>query len=56
MIAHRLKTIIHADQIIVVDQGKLVGQGRHDELLLNCPCYCQLWQDIELDGEKIDDH
>ena len=56
MIAHRLKTIIHADQIIVVDQAKVVGQGRHDELLLNCPCYCQLWQDIELDGEKIYAH
>ena len=56
MIAHRLKTIIQADQIIVVDKGKVVGQGRHDELLLNCPCYCQLWQDFELNGEKIDDH
>lgn len=52
MIAHRLKTIIHADQIIVVEQGKVVGQGRHDELLMKCPCYCQLWQDIELNGEK----
>jgi ABC-type multidrug transport system, ATPase and permease components len=56
MIAHRLKTIIQADQIIVVDKGKVVGHGRHDELLLNCPCYCQLWQDFELNGEKIDDH
>ena len=33
MIAHRLKTVRHADQILVVDQGKIVEQGTHEELL-----------------------
>lgn len=33
MIAHRLKTVEHADQIIVIDGGKIVQQGKHDELL-----------------------
>ena len=33
MIAHRLKTVRNADQIIVVDQGRIVQQGRHDELM-----------------------
>ena len=33
MIAHRLKTVRNADQILVVDQGKIVQQGRHDELI-----------------------
>ena len=33
MIAHRLKTVRNADQIIVVDKGKIVQQGRHDELV-----------------------
>jgi ATP-binding cassette subfamily B protein len=33
MIAHRLKTVEHADQIIVIDGGKIVQQGRHSELM-----------------------
>lgn len=33
MIAHRLKTVRHADQILVVDEGKIVQQGRHEELI-----------------------
>ena len=33
MIAHRLKTVEHADQIIVIDNGKIVQQGRHSELM-----------------------
>ena len=33
MIAHRLKTVRHADQILVIDQGRLVQQGRHEQLI-----------------------
>ncbi|MCR5355636.1 MAG: ABC transporter ATP-binding protein/permease [Lachnospiraceae bacterium] len=33
MIAHRLKTVRHADQIVVIDNGKIVQQGKHDELM-----------------------
>ena len=33
MIAHRLKTVRHADQILVVDSGKIVQKGRHEELM-----------------------
>lgn len=33
MIAHRLKTVRNADQIIVVDKGKIVQKGRHEELM-----------------------
>ncbi len=33
MIAHRLKTVRHADQIVVIDKGRIVQQGRHDELM-----------------------
>ncbi len=33
MIAHRLKTVRHADQILVIDQGQIVQQGTHDTLL-----------------------
>ena len=33
MIAHRLKTLRHADQILVVDKGKIVRRGTHEELM-----------------------
>ena len=33
MIAHRLKTVRHADQIVVVSDGKIIQKGRHDELI-----------------------
>ena len=33
MIAHRLKTVRHADQIVVIDKGKIVQQGNHEKLM-----------------------
>ena len=33
LIAHRLKTVRHADQILVIDHGRIVQQGRHEQLL-----------------------
>src|SRR5574344_36278 len=41
-VAHNLKTIKNADRILVFHQGKLVGEGRHDDLLKACPDYCTL--------------
>lgn len=43
-IAHRLSTIAAMDRLIVFDQGKVVEQGSHQELLLNKGLYAQLWQ------------
>ena len=43
-IAHRLSTIAAMDRLIVFDQGKVVEQGSHEELLLNKGLYAQLWQ------------
>ena len=39
MIAHRLKTVRHADKIFVVDHGKIVQQGTHDELVATAGKY-----------------
>ncbi|MGB1125149.1 MAG: ABC transporter ATP-binding protein [Phycisphaeraceae bacterium] len=39
VIAHRMSTITHADRIVVMDSGKIVGNGKHDELLKTCPQY-----------------
>jgi ATP-binding cassette subfamily B protein len=44
IIAHRLSTIKHADQILVIDDGKIVQRGRHDELVDLDGQYKNLWQ------------
>jgi subfamily B ATP-binding cassette protein MsbA len=44
VIAHRFSTILSADSIVVMDRGKIVGQGKHDELLLNCQTYQNLYE------------
>ncbi|MEM9742430.1 MAG: ABC transporter ATP-binding protein [Pseudomonadota bacterium] len=46
MIAHRLSTVAGADQILVVDQGRLVEQGTHQNLLDAGGLYATLWQDF----------
>jgi ATP-binding cassette subfamily B protein len=43
VIAHRLSTIIDADQILVLDAGRIVERGRHDELLARGGRYAELW-------------
>lgn len=43
VIAHRLSTIVHADQITVIEQGRIAGNGTHEALLASCPLYQKLW-------------
>src|SRR5216110_2578183 len=44
VIAHRLSTIRHSDQVLVVDDGRIVEQGTHDELLARRGAYYELYQ------------
>ncbi len=46
IVAHRLSTIIDADVIFVIDKGKLVLSGTHEELLNNCPTYKSLYKTL----------
>ncbi|PXX46808.1 ABC transporter ATP-binding protein [Undibacterium pigrum] len=47
MIAHRLHTIADADQILVLEQGKLVEQGRHADLMQQAGLYARFWEQQE---------
>ena len=42
MVAQRISTIMHADQIIVLDDGEIVGMGSHEELMKNCSVYQEI--------------
>lgn len=45
VISHELNFITHADNIVVLDQGKLAGEGCHSELMASCPVYSDLVQE-----------
>ena len=42
IVAQRISTILHAEQILVLDDGKVVGKGTHEQLLKNCDVYREI--------------
>lgn len=52
IIAQRISTILHADQILVLNDGKIVGKGRHEELLKTCPVYLDIVNSQMKGGEQ----
>ena len=56
IVAQRISTILHADQIIVLDDGKIVGKGTHEELMNSCETYQEIARsqlsDAELAGTR----
>lgn len=52
-IAHRLSTVAGADQIVVMEAGRVAACGRHEELLASCPLYARMW--AEHTGSLSDD-
>ena len=44
VIAHRFATIARADMVVVLDQGRIVAAGRHDQLMTSCPQYVRLYE------------
>ena len=53
IVAQRISTILHADQIVVLDEGKVVGIGTHNELMKNCEVYKQIALS-QLSKEELD--
>ena len=54
IIAHRLSTIEHADKIVVMDRGKIVQQGTHEELIKTKGHYFSLYQTQKKQAEELD--
>ena len=52
VVAQRIATIMHATQIVVLDEGAVVGKGTHDELLRSCPAYLEIAQS-QLSAEEL---
>ena len=63
IVAQRISTILHADQILVLDEGRIVGKGTHEELMKNCTVYQEIAKsqmsakELGLtDGEEAENH
>lgn len=54
IVAQRISTILHAEQIIVLDDGRIVGKGTHKELLKNCEAYYQI-ASSQLSEKELED-
>ncbi|KAJ1522945.1 hypothetical protein ONE63_002084 [Megalurothrips usitatus] len=55
IVAHRLSTVIHADEILVLKDGEIVERGRHDDLITQEGVYADMWQQqlkSEFEGNK----
>jgi ATP-binding cassette subfamily B protein len=52
IVAQRVSSIIHADQILVLDSGRIVGRGRHEELLTSCDTYREIVES-QLSAEEM---
>lgn len=50
IVAQRVGTIKDADEIVVLDKGRVVGRGKHDELLKNCPVYLDMARSQMVEG------
>lgn len=52
IIAQRISSIMHADRILVLEDGKMLGYGTHEELLDNCEVYREIYE-LQMGGEAI---
>lgn len=53
MIAHRLSTVVHADEILVLDKGAIIERGTHQSLLRENGAYAALWNKQSQEGAVL---
>ena len=53
LIAHRLHTLLRCDRILVFDEGRVVEQGTHDDLLARGQKYSELWANYSINGAAL---
>jgi len=56
MIAHRLSTVVHADEILVLDQGEIIERGNHEYLLQLDGAYAAMWRTQQSDRKVVKLH
>lgn len=54
VVAHRLSTIRNADQILVIEKGRLAGMGKQEDLLESCPLYQTMWEQHISAADTVD--
>jgi ATP-binding cassette subfamily B protein len=54
VVAQRISTVLHADKILVVDEGKVVAQGKHHELMQSSPVYQEIYASQLGDGVNVE--
>ena len=54
IVSQRISTVVGADQIIVIDDGRVVGTGTHESLLADCPTYAEFADSQSLDADVGD--
>ena len=52
MIAHRLRSIVGCDKIVVLDDGRVAGAGTHEELMNKCDVYSKLYR-LQCESEEL---
>ena len=52
LITQRLRWASRADRVLVLENGRMLGLGRHSDLLENCPVYREMWRSRETEGES----
>ncbi|HEU0293128.1 MAG TPA: ABC transporter ATP-binding protein [Anaerolineales bacterium] len=55
VVAQRISTVLHADKIVVVDEGKIVAEGTHGELMKSSPVYQEIYASQLGDGVKLEE-